>query len=64
MSFRCGKCGEAQPAGTKPAFVITKTRSKEYFNRHGKRSFGTEIVEEQLRCSNCPATVLDIAISK
>jgi hypothetical protein len=51
MSFRCDFCSAAQPAGTVPQVVVTKTRPREY---HGIP--GSEIAQEKRACADCFAT--------
>ncbi len=53
MSFRCDRCGVAQPNEKKPNRVVVETRRKEYKLKDGQYSVGTEIVREENLCANC-----------
>lgn len=58
MSFKCDKCHQPQPTGTRPVRVVTETRHKEYTrkNEHGNvfvEGVGREIVHEENRCKEC-----------
>lgn len=62
MSFRCGFCGRAQPAGRKAEKVVTEVRQiigeeviVEDDGRVGHTTGGREIVKEVLACSSCAA---------
>jgi hypothetical protein len=65
MSFRCGICGEAQPAGTKAVRVTTEVRfiildpllKKDLETKlvNVQSRHRTEIVKEVLACSGCAA---------
>jgi hypothetical protein len=52
MSFRCQKCGEAQPAGTRPKIVVTRWRE---IGGDYDRPITRQIVEEQKHCPGCAA---------
>lgn len=67
MSFRCQKCGQAQPTGTRPAQVVTELRAKEYKpqqhrGRDGKlymgpTGHGFEIAKTLRVCKECEPTI-------
>ena len=48
MSFRCDFCSAAQPAGTVPKTVVTKTRPRDYNGIPG-----SEIAQEKRSCADC-----------
>jgi len=48
MSFRCDFCSVAQPAGTIPKTVTTKTRPRDYNGIPG-----SEIAQEKRACADC-----------
>lgn len=52
MSFRCDFCSVAQPAGTIPKTVVTKTRPRDYNGIPG-----SEIAQEKRACADCFPTV-------
>lgn len=61
MSFKCQKCGKAQPNGSQPTKVVVATRHVEYRNSITNflgrseyiQSSGMQIAREENRCAAC-----------
>jgi hypothetical protein len=52
MSFRCERCGKAQPAGIRPNRVVVKRKGVLHRGEYGDTP-GTQIAKEQNECDDC-----------
>lgn len=59
MSFRCERCHEAQPPGTRPVRAVVERRLVEHKTQHPpyEKRPGLQIAKEENRCATCAGLV-------